>query len=314
MREVVAEAQASSANLGSGFDTFAVALGRPADRLRVSGADAKLLEVEIRVPRRSGLSQDPKENVAGVVASAISKAFKLRKRIKITIERKVPAGLGMGSSAASAAACAVAMNDLFGLGLSKEEMVSWAGKGEAASSGTAHYDNVSAAIYGGFVVVRSGRTPSVVRFDPPRALRLCVATPLLRLPERKTKYARSILPKKIELRQMVSNLGSAGTLVAGFAKGDIALIGAGMHDEVVEPARSTMIPGYGRVRKEAMEAGASGVCISGAGPSMLAVVDVQQSRPREVLAAMLGGFTKSGSKAEGFVTKTGEGARVVASS
>ena len=235
-------------------------------------------------------------------------------RIMIAIEKKVPAGLGLGSSAASGAACAVAMGALFGLKLSKDELVRYAGKGEAAASGAAHYDNVSAAVCGGFIVVTGGKRPSVVRLDAPRALRVCVAIPQVRLPRRKTEYARSIIPKELSLGQMVSNVGSAGTLVAGFARGDVALIGEGMKDEVVEPARSKLIPGYARVKRLAIEAGASGVCISGAGPSMLAVVDIKKGSPEDVLAAMEGGFERAGVRAGGYFTQVGEGAKVVGSS
>lgn len=314
MREVVVEAPASSANLGPGFDALAVALDRPRDRLRVSVEESDRVEVDIGVARGIDLPLDPEENVAGVVAREVCRSRRKRGRIRIFIEKKVPPGLGLGSSAASAAACAVALDRLFGLGLSKEAMVGVAGRGEGAVSGAAHYDNASAAVFGGFVVVKGGGEPSVVRLEAPEALRLCVATPILKLPRRKTEYARSVLPKSVTLGQMVSNVGNASAVVAGFARGDIALIGSGMEDAVVEPARAKLIPGYGAVRELAVEAGASGACISGAGPTLLAAVDARRSRPEGVLEAMLGGFRESGVRAEGFVARVGDGARVVGSS
>jgi len=151
------------------------------------------------------------------------------------------------------------MNALLGLNLGKGEMVRYAGKVEGGSSGTQHYDNVSAAIYGGFVVVRGGRQPEATAMEPPASLRICVASPRLKLPKNKTEYARSVLPRKVTLRQMVTSVASATTLVAGIAKGDFALIGEGMRDDVVEPVRGRFIPGHGRVRAAAMGAGASGV-------------------------------------------------------
>ena len=72
-----------------------------------------------------------------------------------------------------------------------------------------------------------------------------------------------------------------------------------------------MVPGYDLVRERALHAGASGVCISGAGPSMLAIVDSSQVRPQAVLSAMVSGFRAVGVRSEGFVTRVGEGARVV---
>jgi homoserine kinase len=313
LREVIVEAPASSANLGSGFDTFAIALENPKDRLRVSFEEGSRRTVEINVPKGANLPLDPRENAAGVVAAAMAGRSGRKGEIRVTIEKKVPAGIGIGSSAASGAACAIAMNVLLGLKLSKDELVRYAGKGEATASGAAHYDNVSAAIYGGFVVVTGKERPSVVRLNPPAALGVCVATPQIKLPERKTEYSRSILPRNLRLGQLVANVGRASTLVAGFARGDVAMIGEGMRDEVVEPARSKLIPGYSHVRELATKAGAAGVCISGAGPSMLAAVDVKKGHPRDVLAAMVHGFRMANVKAGGFVTRVGEGARVIES-
>lgn len=314
MRRTVVEAPASSANLGPGFDTLAIALEGPLDRLGASFERSTHIGIEISTPGTMNIPLDPRKNTAGVVAASMSRSAGRKGKIVLSIEKKVPVGIGIGSSAASGAACALAMNSLLGLNLNREELVRYAGEGEAVASGSAHYDNVSAAIYGGFVVVSGRERLSIARIDAPAALRICVATPTVELPERKTEYARSVIPQKVGLRQMVSNVAKASTLVAGFAKRDITMIGEGMKDEVVEPARSKLIPGYNRVRKLAREAGASGVCISGAGPSMLAAVDSEKTGPKEVLAAMLEGFRGAGVTAEGFVTRAGEGARVVENS
>lgn len=311
MKKVTVEACASSANLGSGFDVFAIALKEPVDRLTVSFRRGAVLRVDVGVPDGLGLPAEKRENVAWVVAHEACTEHGIRGDVEIKIEKKVPIGLGIGSSAASAAACAVAVNTLFDLGLGLEELLKLAGKGEGAVSGSVHYDNVSAAVCGGFVIVRAWPAPSVVRFEPPRWLRLCIATPDVKLPPRKTEYARSILPKEVKLSAMSKAIAMASTLVAGFATGDVEKIGEGMHDEVVEPVRSGLIPGYERVKKAAKRSGASGVCISGAGPSVLAVVDSSRADPNVVLSSMLDCFRSAGVGASGFVTAAGKGARVV---
>ena len=139
------------------------------------------------------------ENGACVVCLEMVKKLGIRKEITIELEKRVPIGLGMGSSGASAAAAAVAMNQLLGLGLCEDELIYYAGKGEAVTSGSPHYDNVSASILGGFVVVRggAGERPTAVRFAPPAGLAVCVATPTVNLPARKTEYARSLLPRSV---------------------------------------------------------------------------------------------------------------------
>jgi homoserine kinase len=312
------EAPASSANLGPGFDVFALALDSPRDSVRLRlGSGSGGRAASVKMARVTGL-EVPKmeaENGACVVCLEIAKQFGVRKEIVVELEKRVPIGLGMGSSGASAAAAAVAMNKLLGLGLSSDELVFYAGKGEAVTSGSPHYDNVSASILGGFVVVRggAGERPTAVRFAPPSGLAVCVATPVVSLPRRKTEYARSLLPESVPLDTLVSNVANASLMVSGFAKKDIKLIGKGMTDRAVEQARKSMIPGYDRVRSRAMDAGAAGVCISGAGPSMLAIVDKRRSVPEKVLEAMTAAFGQESVKSSGYVTRIGRGARLVES-
>lgn len=311
MKTVITEAPASSANLGPGFDVFAVALAGFKDRLELS-VDPGRSGVEIRQVSGAKVPLEASKNGAGAVALALSDAFGIRGGVVIRIWKNVPIGCGVGSSAASAAAAVVAMDEAFKLKLSKDEMAYFAGKGEEATSGTAHYDNVAASIMGGFVIIRKAEDgrPRLTGFAVPRRMRFCIATPKVKLPDRKTEYARSILPKKVELGKMVENIAMASTMVSGFASGDIQLIGEGMRDVVIEEARKSLIPGYDRVRSGALKAGAEGVCISGAGPSMLAIAD-GEARGKRILAAMLKGFEGAGVKAVGFMSAASEGARVV---
>jgi len=314
--QIRVEAPASSANLGPGFDVFALALDSPRDvvRLRLEKS-SRSLTPSVRMGKVTGLEVPTAdaENGACVVCSEMAKALGVRGEIVVDLEKRVPIGLGMGSSGASAAAAAVAMNKLLGLRLSQDELIFYAGKGEGATSGAPHYDNVAASILGGFVIVRGGdgHMPSAVSFSPPTGLALCVATPVVSLPSRKTEYARSLLPGSVPLGTMVENVANASLMVAGFAKKDIKLIGKGMNDRSVEQARKSMIPGYDLVRSRALDAGAEGVCISGAGPSMLAAVDKKRSRPRKVLEAMKAAFGHEGARSSGYVTLVGKGARVV---
>jgi homoserine kinase len=313
--QIRVEAPASSANLGPGFDVFAIALDKPRDavRLRIGsssgarGPSVKMASVTgLEVPRAEA------ENGACIVCLEMAKQLGVLKEITVDLEKKVPIGRGMGSSGASAAAAAVAMNELLELGLTSDELIFYAGKGEAVMSGSPHYDNVSASILGGFVVVRGGdgERPTAVRFEPPPGLAVCVATPSVSLPRRKTEYARSLLPESVPLGTLVANVANAGLMVSGFAKKDIELIGRGMTDKAVEQARKSMIPGYDRVRTQALGAGAAGVCISGAGPSMLAIVDKKRGEPAKVLEAMLAAFGQEKIKSSGYVTRIGKGARV----
>jgi homoserine kinase len=301
--------------MGPGFDVFALALDRPKDRVALRMVEKRggsRLKMTIEKMSDSPIPLDPNKNGAGVAALAVAADHGIRGELHMSIWKGVPIGLGMGSSAASAAAAVLAVSELFGLRLSIDDMVYYAAKGEAVTSGAAHYDNVAAAIAGGFVIVRVGAgRPTTVTLAAPKDLSLVLVTPEVDLPAKKTAYARSLLPETTSLRKMVGNVASASMMVAGFALGDTGMIGAGMTDLVVEQARKVMIPGYDLVRSEALAAGAKGVCISGAGPTLLAALDTKTTEPKTVLGAMVSAFRESGVEAKGFIATAGRGARVV---
>ncbi len=304
-------APASSANLGPGYDVFAIALKEPEDRLELRTGDSSSLKVEISMRGARTVPLGAERNAAGAVALKMALDLGVRSHISMVLTKRVPIGVGLGSSAASSAAAAFAMNECFRLGLGAPELVRYAARGEFVSSGEEHYDNVAASLLGGFTTVRTKPVLEVVRFSPPASLRVCLVTPKVELPERKTEYARSIIPEHVKLEKLVRNTAAAASIVAGFAKKDIGLIGRGMEDEVVEPARAGMIPGYSRVKKMALQAGAAGVCISGAGPTVLALVDDSKVRPAEVLKEMMRSFRLEGVQAVGYSSSVGRGARRV---
>jgi homoserine kinase len=202
--------------------------------------------------------------------------FKIKSGIEIKIKKGVPAGFGMGSSAASAVAAALAFNKLFNLKLDNKILIKCAGIGEKASAGTIHYDNVAASLLGGFVVVKT-KPFDVIRLEPPKDLVLCVAVPKLNVPKKKTKISRAVIPKTVKLSDLTANLSNAANIVSGFLLKDSDLIGRSIQDVIVEPARKHLIPGFSKVKNNALNAGALGVTISGAGPSVIAFCKKSQN-------------------------------------
>jgi homoserine kinase len=126
-------------------------------------------------------------------------------------------------------------------------------------------------------------------------------------PTNKTEKARLVVPRTIPLEKLIYNIGQAAAMASGFATGDIELIGKSMHDSIIEPARAFLIPGYLKVKENALNAGACGVTMSGAGPAVIAVVNKNQTDAVKVAAAMKEGFTSAGFEATAFVTKPGKG-------
>ena len=303
-KSVTVKAPSSTANLGPGFDVFGLALNAFYDQVKITkkGKGIKIVTSDL-------IPLNPQKNTAGLVAKNMLKKFKIKSGIEIRIKKGVPAGFGMGSSAASAAATAVAINKLFNLKLDSNSLVKFAGMGEKASAGTVHYDNVAASVLGGFVIVQTNPL-NVIKIEPPRDLALCVAIPKLVVPAKKTKVSRSVIPSKIKISDSILNLANAAAIVTGFIKKDSKLIGRSVVDLIVEPARQHLIPGFSKVKKNALNAGALGVTISGAGPSVIAFA-TSSSNLKKISASMARGFTAVNKKSDTIICKPSKGASVI---
>ncbi|MGI0037125.1 MAG: homoserine kinase, partial [Nitrososphaera sp.] len=181
-----------------------------------------------------------------------------------------------------------------------------------ASAGTKHYDNVSASLMGGFVIssMANGKR-KFIKMNAPRDLSIVVAIPLsMKVPEKKTEVARSVLPKQVPLRDVVHNVSSASTIVAGFALKNVDMIADGIDDVIIEPARKSLIPGYDEVKRNALDAGALAVTISGAGPSMVAFLKSAKNS-RKVADAMKAGFAIAGIECKALACRPSSGAHIV---
>ena len=300
MRSITIRAPSSTANLGPGFDVFGMALDAFSDTLTLEKADSGI------TVRGSGVPSSPDRNTAGMVAAAMIERFAIPGGVRMDIAKGVPVGLGMGSSAASAAAAAAAVNALYDLGLDRNTLVECAGIGERASAGVIHYDNVAASLLGGFVIVRTDPL-DVIRIDPPGGLVLCLGVPDIRTPQQKTQVSRGAVPKSVGMSEHTRNLANAAAMVSGFHAGDPAAIGSAVRDAIVEPARRHMIPGFDAVRDGALRAGALGVTISGAGPSVISFLSGTDDADA-VAAAMRAGFASAGVGSRSVVCRPGLGA------
>ena len=243
VKSVTVSAPCSTANLGPGFDVFGLALDAFYDKVTVTKKGKG-----ITIVSSDDIPLKPGQNTAGLVAKEMTKKCKISGGIEITIKKNVPAGFGMGSSAASAAACAIGINKLFNLKLTKNELVSYAGVGEKASAGSIHYDNVAASVIGGFVIVSSNPL-NVIPIEAPKDLVLCLAIPEMKVPKKKTKVSRSVIPKSVKFSDSLKNLANATNIDAGFLNKDSRMIGESVIDVIVEPARKHMIPGFDNVKK-----------------------------------------------------------------
>jgi len=280
---VVVRAYSSSANLGPGFDALAVALDGYSDVVEVRASNEPGVRVEVHGEYASSAGGG---ETARIAVEELLNSLGVEQGITIRIEKGIPPGRGLGSSGASASGAVAGVAKLLGLDIPAEVLVEAAGAGEAAAAGSPHYDNVAASLLGGFIVLARGvKRLRVLRIDAEAWL--AIVTPMDPVPENKTMVMRSVLPREVSLTDALSNWSRLAMLVAALAEGRLDLVGEMMMgDGIIEPRRSKYIPCYMEMRREALNSGALGYTISGAGPSVIALTDSPASA-RTVLDAML---------------------------
>ena len=209
--------------------------------------------------------------------------------VSLILRKDMAIGSGLGSSAASAAAAAFAVNLLVGSPLRKSELIGPCLAAEAVVAGR-HADNVAPAILGGLILVRSVEPLDLVRLPVPEGLSIAVVTPEFELT---TREARAALPAMVPLEDLVHNTANVGALVSACHSGDMGLLGRCVTDRIVSPARAALIPGGNSVIDAALDSGALGSSISGAGPSIFALCRSPRSA-REAADAMVSAFAGVG--------------------
>ena len=257
---------ATVANVSCGFDSLGFAVEAIGDEMTFTRTAEK--GVKITTITGADLTYDIDQNAASAVVKKILTEVNATFGISITIHKGFAPGSGLGSSAASAAGAAFGANQLLGCPFSALELTKFAMFGEKVACGTPIADNVSAAIYGGFVLVRSYTPLEIIKLPVPSALRVVAIHPQI---EVKTKDARAVLPKKIELKDAVTQWAKVGGLISGLYSNNYHLISNSLVDIIVEPAIKKLIPFFDNVKDSALKAGALGAGISGSGPTIFAL-------------------------------------------
>lgn len=304
-------APSSTANLGPGFDVFGLAHSAFRDLIEIEVINRPELQIEVHGIDSGQISCDPNKNTAGFVAKLIMEMLSIECGLRISIEKGIPVGRGLGSSGASAAACIVGLNRIFGLNLTNNEMIQLAAKGESVSAGTEHADNVAASLLGGFAFIQFYNPLQIISLDPPPNMAITLVIPKIPIIEGKTKKARKILPRTVPIERFVYNVSHASSIVAGILLGDVEMIGKGMDDAIVEPVRSKLIPGYDKVKQNALKAGASGVAISGAGHTMIAIVNDFKVSVLKIAESMKEAFENEGIECDTVTSKPSKGASII---
>jgi homoserine kinase len=266
MNEIKIFCPATIANLSCGFDVLGLCLETAGDVMIIRKTNVK--GIHITKIFGADLPLETEKNVAGVSALAMLENLQTDFGFEIEIYKHIKAGSGIGSSAASSAGAVFGINELLGRPFTRKELILFAMQGEKLASGNAHADNVSPCLLGGFTLVRSYNPLDIIKIESPSELYSTVIHPQIEL---KTSDARSVLKQTVSLKSAIIQWGNVGGLIAGLYTKDYELIGRSLHDEIIEPLRSVLIPGFDLMKQSALENGALGSGISGSGPSIFAL-------------------------------------------
>ena len=302
-REAEITSPATIANFGPGFDSFGLCLASPVDRITLTKDEGE--DFTIRVEGEHDAPLAPEENTASYAALKLAERCECEEKgFSMVIHKGMKPGSGLGSSAASSVGGAVAMAALLGV-RDKRMILEAAAMGEELISGSRHFDNVAAALYGGFTFVSDHASRRIVRLEPP-SFDVVVLLPEIEI---RTEDARGILPANVPLPDAVQNLSWAAGMVYSMMAKDIDSIAVNLNDRLAAPYRQGLIPGYASVRESALSAGALAVSIGGSGPAIFAIAREGTDRIRDAMVEAIG--SSAGLEAETFVTKPGTGAKVV---
>lgn len=296
MRSAKAFAPASIGNVAVGFDILGQSFEGPGDTATVTLLDTPVVRIAAIRGGVQGLPMEPEKNTAGrallgMIAQRPGLGF------EVTLDKGIPLGSGMGGSAASAVAALVAANALLDVPLTLPQLYDLAMDGEAAATGARHGDNVAPMLLGGVVIAPAEGMP--VKVPVPAGLHVAVVHPHFVL---ETRVARAALKGAYALPEFVHQSEALALFLAGCFGNDVALIRRGLKDVLVEPRRASLIPGFADVKRAALDHGAIGASISGAGPSVFGWFEDRASAERAG-QAMAAAFGTAGLKADVFVSK-----------
>ena len=277
---------ATSANIGSGFDSVGLALDLYNEIHIYENENSKKIEFEITGEGENEISKD--NNMILDAMKLVYKKLKAKpeKGYIIKCINRIPLSRGLGSSSAAIIGGLLSANYILGNKLSLENDIL-----NMAVQLEGHPDNVSPAILGGIIsgVVRKNEDFKYVKINTPKNLKAIVAIPNFHL---STEKARNALPKEISFKDAIFNISRAALLTSALSSNKLDLLEVATDDKLHQDYRAKFIPGLKELFREAIKAGAYSVTISGAGSSILALVKNDENIIKKVSNAMKESFAK----------------------
>jgi len=300
-------APGSVGNVAIGFDILGFAVDALGDKVTVRTREEPGVVITGITGVAGELPLEAEKNTAGRALIAMLDTLKPGFGFEMEIEKGIPLGSGLGGSAASAVGAVVAANALLPNPCTKLELLKFAMEGEAVASGSLHVDNIAPSLFGGLVLTVGIDQPRVKQIPVPEGVRAVIVHPHMYL---STKQARAMLSGTVNMSDFVWQTANLAGFISGCYTSDLDMIRASFQDVIIERQRAVLIPGFQDVRQAAIDAGALGCSISGAGPTMFAwAID---NVATQVLDAMREQFRKHSIEIdEWIVDVSSTGARVV---
>lgn len=278
-RTVTVRVPGTSANCGPGFDAIGIACNLY-NELTLTLDKKERLSIEIEGNGKASIPLDDSNIVWKAIQYLLKRARMEYQGAKIRMVNRIPLASGLGSSAAAIVAGLAAANAAVGSVFDRQQIFQMATEIEG------HPDNVAPAVFGGVTlsVLQQGRA-ECLSFVPDKRLSLVVVVPGFDL---STKVARKALPQTVPLSDAVYNVGRAALLAGALARGEYEYLRSALLDRLHQPYRKHLIPGMYEVFKAALQNGAYGAVLSGAGPCLLAFANTRETEIGEAMAAAFG--------------------------
>lgn len=300
-------APASIGNVAVGFDVLGHSFQTIGDKVTARRVATPGVTITAITGTAVDLPRDPEKNTAGNAVLSMVRDLNLDFGIELSIHKGIPLGSGLGGSAASAVAGVVAANALLSKPLPLLEQLKFALKGEQVASGSRHVDNIAPSLFGGLVLTVGIDHPNVKQIPVPPTVRCVLVHPHMVL---NTREARSILSKSVPLSDVIWQTANISGFLTGCFTGDLQLIRESLEDVIIEPQRQVLIPGFPAVKQGALNNGALGCSISGAGPTIFAWCE--EPNAERVRDAMVAGFAAQKMASDAWIsTLDAVGARIV---
>ncbi|MBI5218057.1 MAG: homoserine kinase [Bacteroidia bacterium] len=270
MNFIKLKSPATTANVGPGYDIFAMSLGEPYDEFIITLNNTDVIKIDI-YGETQNIPASLNDNTAGLAILELFKRKNITQGLTFEINKKMPSGCGLGTTGASASAAIFGLNKLLNLNLGLNELVDIARYGEIASGGSPHADNVAAALMGGFVLIKNYHPIDVIKLEMPE---IPVVLAVIRKSQRTT---RGFITYEIGQEKLKEQMARCSSVIHAIHTRDIKEFGRAISvDHIAEPVRGAVIPEYIETKLKLLQTGAYGCNISGGGSSVFCICEAEK--------------------------------------